>query len=201
MGQCLKYHLICFAIEQFLVSFHFAVFISSNFKHHLKGSPACSLGEDLPVMKNCLGPPWLLFVSRIGLLIGYPVFGVDYICMKEPSDGRGDIIHGYEGDSLQTSFPPGLGKVTLLSQQMQNSSLALSNTSCPAKGVGSRKWSLWLSVQFSRAKFCWLCNTFGSDVKVGINTFTGGYESTYFHSSPSPCVLPTYTATFYPQWK
>lgn len=46
------------------------------------------------------------------------------------------MIHGYEGDSLQMSFPPGLGKVTLLSQQMQNSSLALSNTSCPmAKGL------------------------------------------------------------------
>lgn len=57
MGQCLKYHLICFASEQFLVSFHFAVFISSNFKHHLKGSPACNLGEDLPVMRNCLGSP------------------------------------------------------------------------------------------------------------------------------------------------
>lgn len=60
--------------------------------------------------------------------------------MKEKSDGRRDLIHGYEGDSLQMSLPPGPGKVTLLSQPMQNSSLALSSTSCPvAKGAGSRK--------------------------------------------------------------
>ena len=67
------------------------------------------------------------------------------------------------------------------------------------KGLAVGNEACDFQFSFSEPSFAGSAAQFGSDVRVGINTFTGGYESTSFHSAPPLCVLTTYTATLYPQ--
>lgn len=54
------------------------------------------------------------------------------------------------------------------------------------KGLAVGNEACDFQVKFSRAKSRWFHNTFGSSARIGINTLTEGYESTY-----SPSAAPS----------